>query len=95
MVVYPVEPAPDSRRPTSSDPLAGLLGRTRSAVLLHTARPGRHTTSAVARQTGISVSSSSEHLSALRAAGLVTSRREGGATVHSATALCRDLLNLP
>ena len=75
-------------------PLVDLLGRTRSAVLLQTAAPGRHTTSSIARQIGISVSSSSEHLSVLRAAGLVSSHREGGAIVHRATALCRDLTGL-
>jgi DNA-binding transcriptional ArsR family regulator len=94
LVVYPVEAAtvPESRR-TTSDPLAGLFGRTRSAVLLHATWPGRHTTSTIARQVGISVSSSSEHLSALRAAGLVSSRRDGGAIVHCATALGRDLVS--
>jgi DNA-binding transcriptional ArsR family regulator len=95
LVVYPAEPPAvlDGRR-TTSDALAGLFGRTRSAVLIQAARPGRHTTSTIARQVGISISSSSEHLSALRAAGLVSSRRDGGAIVHSATALCRDLVNL-
>jgi DNA-binding transcriptional ArsR family regulator len=94
LVVYPVEPptVPDGRRSTS-EALAGLFGRTRSAVLIHVTRPGRHTTSTIARHVGISVSSSSEHLSALRAAGLVSSRRDGGAIVHRATALCRDLVN--
>jgi DNA-binding transcriptional ArsR family regulator len=95
LVVYPVEPPAglDGRR-TAADPLAGLFGRTRSAVLVQATRPGRHTTSSIARQVGISVSSSSEHLSALRAAGLVSSRRDGGAIVHRATALCRDLVRL-
>ena len=95
LVVYPVAPptALEGRR-TRSDPLVSLFGRTRSAVLIHTTRPGRHTTSTIARQAGISVSSSSEHLSALRAAGLVASRRDGGAIVHHATPLCRDLVNL-
>jgi DNA-binding transcriptional ArsR family regulator len=95
LVVYPVEATTvlDSR-PTTSDPLAGLLGRTRTAVLIHATRPGRHTTSSIARQVGLSVSSSSEHLSALRAAGLVSSRRDGGAVVHRATALGRDLVRL-
>lgn len=94
LVVYPVPPvpAPTGRRATA-DPLAGLFGRTRSAVLTHAARPGRHTTSTIAGQVGISVSSSSEHLSALRAAGLVSSRRDGGATVHRVTALGRDLVD--
>jgi len=92
LVVYPVEP-PAALDRTSPDPLARLLGRTRSAVLMHTARPGRHTTSAIARQTGISVSSSSEHLTALRGAGLVSSRRDGGSIVHSLTSLGRELVN--
>ncbi|WP_328475226.1 ArsR family transcriptional regulator [Actinoplanes sp. NBC_00393] len=93
LLVYPVEPAvvpPDGRG--AGDPLVGLFGRTRTAVLMQAARPGRHTTSSIARQVGISVSSSSEHLSALRAAGLVASRRDGGAIVHRATALSRDLV---
>ncbi len=96
LVVYPVAPpAVLENRRTGSEPLADLFGRTRSAVLTACARTGRHTTSTIARQVGISVSSSSEHLSALRAAGLVSSRRDGGAIVHSATALGRDLVNLP
>jgi DNA-binding transcriptional ArsR family regulator len=64
-----------------------LIGRTRAAVLRRVARVGRHTTSTIARDLRISVSSSSEHLSALRAAGLVSSERSGGAVVHRATAL--------
>jgi DNA-binding transcriptional ArsR family regulator len=95
LVVYPVEPpAALNGRRTMPDPLAGLLGRTRSAVLIHTTRPGPHTTSSVARAAGISVSSSSEHLTALRAAGLVSSRRDGGAILHRATSLGRELVNL-
>ena len=70
-----------------------LCGRTRSAVLIHAARPGRHTTSTIARALGISVSSSSEHPSALRAAGLVSSRRDGGSIVHHATALFQHLVD--
>ncbi len=92
LVVYPVEP-PAAMDGTSPDPLARLLGRTRSAVLMQTTGPGRHTTSAIARRAGISVSSSSEHLTALRAAGLVSSRRDGGAIVHRATSLGRELVN--
>ncbi|MGW4946174.1 hypothetical protein ACWEOZ_31850 [Actinoplanes sp. NPDC004185] len=93
LIVYPVEPPAElDSRPAGPAALAGLFGRTRSAVLIQAARPGRHTTSTIARQVGISVSSSSEHLSALRAAGLTSSRREGGAIVHRATTLGRDLV---
>ncbi|WP_433788736.1 ArsR family transcriptional regulator [Actinoplanes sp. CA-252034] len=91
LVVYPVEPPAGWGGGAAADRLAGLLGRTRSAVLAHVAGPGRHTTSSVAGHAGISVSSSSEHLSVLRAAGLVSSRRDGGATVHRATPLGRTL----
>jgi DNA-binding transcriptional ArsR family regulator len=91
LIVYPVAP-PTEVKPASAA-LVRLFGRTRSAILIQAARPGRHTTSTIARQTGISVSSSSEHLSALRAAGLVTSRRDGGAIVHHATTLGRDLVD--
>ena len=94
LVVYPVEPTVLDCLRTTSDPLVGLFGRTRTAVLIHATRPGRHTTSSIARHVGISVSSSSEHLSALRAAGLVSSRRDGGAIVHRVTALCRELVSL-
>jgi DNA-binding transcriptional ArsR family regulator len=75
---------------TQTSPKAGverLIGRTRAAVLHRVARPGRHTTSTIASDVGISVSSSSEHLTALRAAGLVSSQRSGGAVVHRATRL--------
>jgi DNA-binding transcriptional ArsR family regulator len=71
--------------PQSDDPVVRLLGRTRSAVLRRVGQPGRHTTSTVARDVGISVSSSSEHLTALRGAGLVASHRVGAAVVHRAT----------
>ena len=75
---------------TQTPPDAGverLIGRTRAAVLHRVARPGRHTTSTIAHDVGISISSSSEHLTALRAARLVSSQRSGGAVVHRATAL--------
>ena len=90
LLVYPVEP-PAGWDETTPDPLARVLGRTRSAVLRHTTGPGPATTSTVARRSAISVSSASEHLAALRAAGLVASHRDGGAVVHRATSLGREL----
>jgi DNA-binding transcriptional ArsR family regulator len=88
LVVY--QAGPPAALADRTPPEAGverLLGRTRAAVLRRVTHPGRHTTSTVARDAGISVSSSSEHLSALRAAGLVSSQRTGGAVVHRATPL--------
>jgi DNA-binding transcriptional ArsR family regulator len=71
--------------------LAALVGRTRAAVLdILVATPC--TTSELARRGGMSLSSASEHASVLRAAGLVASRRQGTAVVHSATELGLQLL---
>lgn len=75
----------------TGDPLANLMGRTRAAVLRAAARPGRHTTSTLARDVDVSASSASEHLTALRTAGLVASVRTGGAVVHRVTALGHGL----
>ncbi|TCB98311.1 transcriptional regulator [Micromonospora zingiberis] len=91
LLVYPV-PAPPGSPTTGPDPLAQLLGATRAAVLRRLAEPGRHTTTTLGRQVGISVSSASEHAAALRAAGLVGSERVGGAKVHRLTPLGVHLL---
>ncbi|MEU6021254.1 winged helix-turn-helix domain-containing protein [Micromonospora sp. NPDC047134] len=91
LLVYPVI-APPEPPPTRTDPLAQLLGGTRAAVLRRLAEPGQHTTTAVGRHLGISVSSASEHAAALRAAGLITSERLGGAKVHRLTPLGIHLL---
>jgi DNA-binding transcriptional ArsR family regulator len=80
LLVFPM--APPAAADPAGDALARLLGRTRAAVLRRLAEPGRHTTTALARATGISLPSASEHATALRAAGLLTSDREGGAVVH-------------
>jgi DNA-binding transcriptional ArsR family regulator len=88
LVVYQAgSPATLAGRMAPDAGVGRLIGRTRAAVLHRVARVGRHTTSTIARDLGISVSSSSEHLTALRAAGLVSSERAGGAVVHRATAL--------
>jgi DNA-binding transcriptional ArsR family regulator len=88
LVVYQAgSPATLAGRMASDAGLGRLIGRTRAAVLHRVAGAGRHTTSTVARDLGIGVSSSSEHLTALRAAGLVESERTGGAVVHRATPL--------
>jgi DNA-binding transcriptional ArsR family regulator len=93
LVVYPVgSTAAAASPPVTGDPLQRLIGRTRGAVLRRVAEPGRHTTSAVARDVGISVSSSSEHLTALRVTGMIASHRDGGAVIHHATPLGTRLL---
>lgn len=86
-MLLPAAAAPDR------DPLVGLLGRTRAAVLRRLAEPGPHTTSALARGADISLASASEHAARLRAAGLVGSHRVGGSVLHRLTPLGLHLLS--
>jgi DNA-binding transcriptional ArsR family regulator len=73
---YPQDPA---------TALAALLGSTRAAVLAVLRSP--LTTSGIASQVGISVSTASDHAAALRNAGLISSQRTGQAVQHSLTRL--------
>jgi DNA-binding transcriptional ArsR family regulator len=79
--------------PSPNDALAGLLGHTRAAVLrqlLH----DENSTGAVARRLALSPASVSEHIRALREAGLATSTRRGRTVDHHPTALGRSLLDV-
>ncbi|MEU4765859.1 winged helix-turn-helix domain-containing protein [Actinosynnema sp. NPDC023794] len=71
--------------------LASLLGRTRAKVL---AAIGESpcTTSEVARRTATTLPTASQQASALRGAGLVTSRQNGQSVLHSITSLGLALL---
>lgn len=75
---------------TGYDGAAAALGETRATVLHVLAK--QHTTTTLARAVSISPSSASAHASALRGAGLVTSRRDGQAMVHSLTPLGYEIL---
>ncbi|WP_309102869.1 DUF5937 family protein [Microbacterium sp.] len=68
-----------------SEALGSLLGPARAGILLGagTAR----TTSEVAADAGIAVSTASHHLTVLRDAGLVTSQRDGARMLHLRTPL--------
>lgn len=70
--------------------LGALLGPVRSDILLraHTAR----TTSQVAADAGVAVSTASHHLTVLRGAGLVASAREGNRMLHLRTPLGEALV---
>jgi DNA-binding transcriptional ArsR family regulator len=70
--------------------LPGLLGCSRAAVLEAAADGG--STSELARRAGVLVSSASQHLTVLRRAGLVVSRREANVVFHAVTSLGTDLL---
>ena len=83
------ESAHDAAEPRAAA-LAKLMGPTRAAVLGRLRHPD--TTSGVARDLGISVSSASDHTAALRDAGLITSRRTGQSVEHRLTRLGHSLL---
>lgn len=91
LLVYPAA-MPRSAAVPGADPLGRLLGATRAALLRRLAEPGRHTTTALAGAVGVSLSTASEHMTALRAAGLIRTGRDGAAVLHRLTPLGGHLL---
>ena len=91
LLAYPAPTTLSLRVGTESDSLAAILGTTRAAVLRLLAV--EHTTGDIARQLGISAASASEQATALRAARLIGSRRDGKAVVHHASVLGLDLVD--
>jgi DNA-binding transcriptional ArsR family regulator len=92
LLAYPAPAELSIRVGAESDSLAAILGATRAAVLRVLST--EHTTGDIARQLGISTPSASEHSAALRAARLISSRRDGKAVIHRATVLGLDLIRL-
>lgn len=74
----------------SDDHLVSLLGRTRAAVLRHTAIP--MSTTQIARQLDQTPGSVSQHLMVLRSAGLVHSWRSGRSVLYRQTALAASMI---
>lgn len=74
------------------DPLADLMGSTRSLVL-QALGEREYTTSNLARALRISAASASEHASVLRDAHLLTSTREGNQVKHRLSALGATLVH--
>ncbi|MEU4396920.1 helix-turn-helix domain-containing protein [Micromonospora orduensis] len=91
LLVYPV-PMPPRGGTAADDGLGRLLGATRACVLRRLADEGGLTTTELSRAVGVSLSSASEHATALRAAGLIASERQGGAVRHHLTPLGAGLL---
>jgi DNA-binding transcriptional ArsR family regulator len=96
VLVYPVRRgpcwwAPQGERPmTGRSTLGSLLGRGRAAVLR--AVEGGRTTSELARRTGVTPATASEHARILRDAGLLVSVRDRDTVPHTPTPLGTDLL---
>jgi DNA-binding transcriptional ArsR family regulator len=72
------------------DHLVSLLGRTRAAVLRHTAIP--MSTTQIAKQLDQTPGSVSQHLMVLRSAGLVRSWRSGRSVLYRQTALAASMI---
>ncbi|MER7893411.1 DUF5937 family protein [Micromonospora sp. NPDC094482] len=73
------------------DALAAVIGRGRARLLTELASPV--STTELARRTGMSPGGVSQHLTSLRAAGLVTTHRRGRALLSSRTDLAEALLS--
>ena len=81
----------EDRQDTTDSPLADLVGRTRAAIVSHLDLP--MSTTHLAHQLGVSAPTLSVHLSILRNAGVVDSRRDGRAVLYYRTALGTQLLS--
>jgi DNA-binding transcriptional ArsR family regulator len=89
-LIYPARPAAACGAAVAPD-LAGLLGRTRAAVLASLRDPCG--TSDLAARLGISAASASEHVTALRRAGLAHTTHYGRTVRHALTPLGQSVLN--
>ncbi|WP_151774147.1 ArsR/SmtB family transcription factor [Streptomyces abyssomicinicus] len=72
-----------TRPVTVSDALAGVLGRSRATLLTELTAPASTTT--LARRTGLTPGGVSQHLTALRTAGLVSAHRAGREVLYART----------
>ncbi|WP_290118855.1 winged helix-turn-helix domain-containing protein [Actinomadura sp. DC4] len=89
VLVYPMYLG--GRPDDGTDALGPLLGRTRAAVLASLRMPA--TTTSLAGRAGVSVSSASQHTTALRNAGLISTIRRGLVVEHTLTPLGAALLH--
>ncbi|MEU4620660.1 DUF5937 family protein [Actinoplanes sp. NPDC023801] len=91
-IFYPAHGISETwHRPTSDvlEALSALLGSARARLVLELQQP--LSTSECARLTGLAASTASHHLTVLRNAGLVDSRRAGGRVLHTRTPLSEAL----
>jgi DNA-binding transcriptional ArsR family regulator len=73
-----------------SQVLAAVLGRSRTLLLTELDTPA--STTDLARRTGLSAGAVSQHLTALRAAGLVSAHRTGRFVLYARTSVAESLL---
>jgi DNA-binding transcriptional ArsR family regulator len=80
----------ESRPVARADALAAILGRSRTTLLTELQTPA--STSELALRTGISAAGVSQHLTALRDAGMVSAHRAGRSVLYARTAIAESLL---
>ncbi|WP_329120326.1 DUF5937 family protein [Streptomyces sp. NBC_01465] len=80
----------ESRTTTATDAVAAVLGRSRTQLLADLDTPA--STTQLAAQCGLSAAAVSQHLIALRNAGLVTAHRTGRSVLYARTAVADSLL---
>jgi DNA-binding transcriptional ArsR family regulator len=90
VIIYPASAPLPLIDISATNPLAGLLGHTRAAVLQLTTTD--QTTTELARTLNISAATISAHTKALRGAGLITTTRTGKSVLHALTPLGEKLL---
>lgn len=73
-----------------SESIAAVLGRSRALLLAELAAPA--STTELAGRTGLSAGGVSEHLTALRGAGMVSAHRTGRSVLYARTAVADSLL---
>lgn len=80
----------DTRKVTPSKALVGVFGATRARLLSELADPA--STTDLAGRTGVTPGGVSQHLTALKAAGLVSAHRVGRYVLYVRTAVAEELL---
>ncbi|MET7609606.1 helix-turn-helix domain-containing protein [Streptomyces seoulensis] len=81
----------ETRTAIGTPALATVLGRSRTLLLAELAGPA--STTELARRTGLSPAGVSQHLTALRDAGLVSAHRAGRSVLYARTAAAETLLD--
>jgi DNA-binding transcriptional ArsR family regulator len=93
-LAYPARGAATLWEPTTGralDPLSAVIGRGRARLLIEMRSP--RSTTELARLTGMSPGGVSQHLAALRAAGLVATHRYGRSVLNVRTTTAEALLS--
>lgn len=80
----------ERRAPEPSDAVAAVIGRSRALLLAELEAPA--STTELAARTGMSAGGISEHLTALRGAGMVSAHRAGRSVLYARTSVADSML---